>query len=325
MRNPILASFCLCLLMIADTASAEGKPLRIGTLPFGTLNWELSVIRDEGLDKAHGLALETTPLASAEAGRIALQGGGVDLIVSDWIWVAQQRGQGFDFTFVPYSTSHGALVVPAGSPIRGIPDLAGKRLGIAGGGLDKNWLLLRALAQKAHRLDLDRVVEKTFGAPPLLNQQLQQGRLDAVLDYWNYAAKLEALGYRRLLDGHGILSGLGIQAEVPALGYVFREAWAKANRPLLTGFLRAGEQAKRAICESETTWRKVSPLTQEPDEKTRQSLRQYYCAGRVTRFGAAEQRAAQEILALLKATAGEAAALPAALPEGVFWPAGAAP
>ena len=173
----------------ALAASPDNSRIKIGALAFGTLNWELAVIRGEGLDKAHGVTLEETPLASAEAGKIALQGKSVDMIVGDWIWVARQRQQGMDFTFAPYSTSHGALMVPQGSNIHGVADLAGKRLGVAGGGLDKNWLLLRALAQKSAHLDLDQKAQKTFGAPPLLNQELQQGKLDAVLNYWNYHRK----------------------------------------------------------------------------------------------------------------------------------------
>jgi NitT/TauT family transport system substrate-binding protein len=301
-------------------AQTAARPIKIGALAFGTLNWEIEVIRGEGLDKAHGIAVETVPLAGAEAGKIALQGGSVDMVVGDWIWVAHQREQGLDFTFAPYSTSHGALMVPADSPIREIADLQGKRLGIAGGGLDKNWLLLRALARKAHDLDLDRAVEKTFGAPPLLNQQLQQGKLDAVLNYWNYAAKLEVLGYRRVLDGRGILRGLGIQADVPGLGYVFRESWAKSNEPALAGFFRAADEAKKMICESETIWRKVAPLTQESDETVRNALRRHYCEGRATHFGEAEKKAAGEIYGLIQALgAGKISGGSSMLPAGVFW------
>lgn len=302
----------------ANPALAENPipSLKIGVLAFGTLNWELAVIRDEGLDKKHRTAIETVPLASAEAGRIALQGGSVDMAVGDWIWVAAQRAQGLDFTFAPYSTSAGALMVPADSPIRSVADLKGKRLGIAGGGLDKNWLLLRALARKQQGLDLDQAVEKTFGAPPLLNQELQQGKLDAVLNYWNYAAKLEAQGYRKVLDGREIQRGLGIEADVPALGYIFHEGWAKSNEAALAGFFRAADEAKKLICDSDATWRKVAPLTQESDGKVQAALRQHYCAGRVGEFGAAERTAAGAIYALVRQT-GEGKS--DVLPTGVFW------
>lgn len=317
MYRPFLLAV-LALFLGTPPASAENPapPIRIGVLAFGTLNWELAVIRDEGLDKQYGIALDAIPLASAEAGKIALQGGSVDMAVGDWIWVAAQRARGLDFTFAPYSSSHGALMVPADSPIRSVADLKGKRLGIAGGGLDKNWLLLRALAQKQHGLDLDKAVEKTFGAPPLLNQELQQGQLDAVLNYWNYAAKLEAQGYRQVLDGREILRGLGVEADVPALGYIFREGWAKSHPAALAGFFKAADEAKKRICESEAAWRKVAPLTQESDEKVQTALRRHYCEGRIGDFGAAGQKAAADIYALILQT-GESKT--GSLPDGVFW------
>lgn len=291
-------------------ADASAPPIRIGVLAFGTLNWEITALRHEGLDKARGLNLETTTLASAEAGKIALQGGSVDMIVGDWIWVAKQRQQGLDFSFAPYSTNHGALMVPAQSPIQGVADLKGQRLGIAGGGLDKNWRLLRALAHKTQNLDLDQAAQKTFAAPPLLNQELRQGQLDAVLNYWNYAAQLEAAGYRRVLDGRDIARGLGIAADVPGLGYTFRESWAKTHTAELTRFLKAADEAKQLICTSDSVWKTVAPTDADPP--TQAILRRYYCEGRVVRFGAAEQQAAGEIFNLVEGK-------PTPLPAGVFW------
>lgn len=324
MQRPIklVLPLLLSLSGLAEAAVPAEPEIRIGTLAFGTLNWELAVIRDQGLDKSHRVSLSPVTLAGAEAGKIALQGGSVDMIVGDWIWVAQQRGRGMDFSFSPYSTSHGALMVPADSPIHGLADLKGKRLGIAGGGLDKNWLLLLALAEKTQGLDLDRAVEKTFGAPPLLNQELLGGQLDAVLNYWNYAAKLEAQGYRRVLDGRAILKGLGIEADVPALGYIFREGWAETHGAALSGFFAAANAAKRAICESDGVWQKVAPLTQESDEKVRAALRRDYCAGRAGSFGEAGRKAAETIFTLINTVQSRGAATKSAtLPAHVFWSA----
>lgn len=316
MYRSIALILSVILLQPGLVRAAGTGPIRIGTLAFGTLNWEISVIRDESLDKKHGIAIEAIPLASAEAGRIGLQGGSIDMAVGDWIWVAAQREQGMDFAFAPYSSSHGALMVPADSSIRSVADLKGKRLGIAGGGLDKNWLLLRALAQKQQGLNLDQAVEKTFGAPPLLNQELQQAKLDAVLTYWNYAAKLEAQGYRRILDGREIQRGLGIEADVPALGYIFHETWAKSNPAALAGFFKAADEAKKLICESDATWHKVAPLAQESDDKVQTALRQHYCAGRVANFGEAGRKSAGEIYTLIRR---EGDSKPGSLPAGVFW------
>ncbi|HLB80260.1 MAG TPA: ABC transporter substrate-binding protein, partial [Dongiaceae bacterium] len=92
-------------------------------LKFGTVNWELDVIETHGLDKAEGFDLQVVELAGKDATTVALQAGDVDVIVTDWIWVSRARAEGAAFTFVPYSTAVGGLMVPADSPVRTLADL----------------------------------------------------------------------------------------------------------------------------------------------------------------------------------------------------------
>lgn len=321
MPAKILTALILLLSFSSGRAGEiQSDHIKTGALAFGTLNWEITLMRDQGLDKLHHLNLETATLASPEAGKIALQSGSVDIIVGDWIWVARQRMQGRDFVFAPYSTSHGALVVPVTSKINDVRDLPGKRLGIAGGGQDKNWLLLRAMALKEYKVDLDALVEKTFAAPPLLSQSLEQGRLDAVLTYWNQSARLQAKGYRQVLDGQQIIEHLGIKARVPALGYIFRESWAKAHPEALAGFLQAANAARDALCTSSLAWAQVAPLTQETDPNLQEAVKNHYCEGRITQFGAPEIKAASEIFEYITRVdnTGSGPAQPS-LPSAVFW------
>jgi NitT/TauT family transport system substrate-binding protein len=111
---------------------ASIPPIRVGTLRFGTMSWEIDVIRHHALDAAAHIALEPMELATAQAAQVALQSGQVDMIVVDWLWVARQRGAGADWTFVPFSNAVGALIAPANSPVRSVSDLPGRTLGIAG-------------------------------------------------------------------------------------------------------------------------------------------------------------------------------------------------
>ncbi len=310
------------LLAVCFAARAAPMPpeIRLGVLAFGTVNWELAAIENEGLAEPAGVKLVPTRLASPEAAKIALQGGTVDVIVADWIWVARQRQQGLDFTFAPYSTSHGALIVPLDSPIRSIADLKGKKLGVAGGGIDKNWLLLQALGKKKYRIDLARSAKVAFGAPPLLNQQLLQGRLDALLNYWHYAAKLEANGYRQLLDGRSLLRELGIEDGLANLGYVFRGTWAKQNDEALKSLLKIAATARDRLCDHDAAWQKIVSVTGESDPKALTLLRQRYCEGRIKQWGDAEVKAAVEVFTLLREMGGEnVTGKSRRLPSGVFW------
>ncbi len=312
----LLATFCL----LAFPVHASSEKIRIAALAYGTANWELETIKQAGIDKRLGLELEITKVASPQAGKIALQASSADLIVSDWIWVSRQRFNNIDFTFAPYSSTHGALMVPANSKIVSLADLSGKKLGIAGGGLDKNWILLRALASQKLNLDLDKSVSKVFAAPPLLNQQLLHNRLDALMNYWHYAARLEAQGYRRLLDANSILSELGINKIVPALGYVFRENWGNQHKTTLLTFLQATKDAKTLLCESDNAWNNIKHLTKTGNSKTENMLRHRYCEGRVKSWGGDEVKAAEKIFSILHQYGGEKlTGKSTQLSPGTFW------
>src|SRR5437868_6915321 len=95
----------------------EGQSIRIGLLRFGTVAWEIDTLRYAGLDRKYGVALDTVELASNEAAKVALQAGAVDMIVTDWPWVARQRSEGVPLSFLPYSKAVGVLIIPQGSKV----------------------------------------------------------------------------------------------------------------------------------------------------------------------------------------------------------------
>ena len=306
----------LCLFASSASFATEKTVIRIGVQAFGTVDWELAALQDK---PQANLQLEIQHIANAEAGKIALQSGAVDMIVSDWIWVSSLRASGADFTFYPYLNTSGALVVANNSSIHSIKDLKGKRLGIAGGELDKNWLLLQALAGQ-EQLDLDASGEKVFGAPPLINEQIKQNRVDAALTYWHFAARLEAQDYRQVIDGKGILKGLGIQEDVPSLGYVFRQSWANAHKQTVDSFFNAGKKAQKQLCADDAAWQKIIPLTQADDLPTQTKLRRRYCDGAVGQWGQAEQLAAARIYTMLRKLSNNRLTGQAeTLQPGTFW------
>jgi len=315
--NALLIGFCL--FFAVSCLAMEKTLLRIGVQAYGTADWELTALQHDTQIPQTDFTIETHPVANSEAGRIALQSGAVDMIVSDWLWVSRLRAKGADFTFYPFSDTSGALVIPEKSPIQSVKDLKGKRLGIAGGELDKNWLLLQALAQK-EQLDLNASVEKVFAAPPLINEQIRQNRVDAALTYWHFAAKLEASGFRQIIDGRGILKGLGIEENIPSLGYVFRQSWADSHKQAVNHFFIASKQARAKLCSSDAAWQKILPLTQANNTATQNKLRQRYCEGAIEHWGEQEQQAAGRLYKLLGQLSNKQLTGPAeALPAGTFW------
>ena len=240
--------------------AAAAPGIRVGTLRFGSVAWELDVMRAHNLDSAAGVTVEAVEFASSQAPQVALQAGRVDAIVQDWLWVSRQRATGADWTLSPTSGALGAVMAP-GSPVQAVADLPGRRLGVAGSPLDKSWLILRAYAQRTAGLDLDTVAVKTFGPPPLLAEQAAAGRLDAVLNYWPFAARAEAAGQRRVLAMEDAVGALGIPPGVPFVGWVFSDAFAGRNAAAVQGFIEASAKARSILAESDAEWDRIAPLT----------------------------------------------------------------
>lgn len=263
----------------AESLAAVDKPLSVGVLKFGTVNWQLDTLKTHRLDAAEGVSLTVLPLASKNATSVALQAGEVDFIVSDWVWVMRQRAAGADLAFVPYSHALGALMVAADGGIERVEDLAGKRIGIAGGPVDKSWLVLRAWSEQQLGFDMGEDAEPVFAAPPLLDEQLRRGEVDAVLTFWPNAAKLEAQGYRPLVAVSKLLADLGIDERVPLVGYVFRESLARDRRDDLQGFFRSVAAANKILSTSEAEWDRLRPIMQAESDGEFDRLKAGFRAG----------------------------------------------
>ena len=313
----------MAVLSTAVVSSLRSEPaaaVRVGALRFGTVSWELDTIRRHLLDDAAGLRVEAVPFAVSQATQVALQAGDVEVTVQDILWVSRQRSTGADWTLVPFSTAIGAVVAPPSSPVRQIRDLRGRRLGIAGSPLDKSWLILRAYAQKVLQLDLERTVEKSFAAPPLLSQELEHGRIDAALTFWPFAAKAEAAGMRRVLAVEDAIQGLGVPPGVPLTGYVFSEKWANTHRPLIQSFVTAVAAARDLLARSDAEWEVLRPLTGAANDAELRELRDYYRRGIPHRWGPAEQQGAAQLYQILSAIGGSELVGPASsLAPGTFW------
>src|SRR5580704_39127 len=271
------AALVFAVAIVASGAMAADR-IRLVAQRTGSLAWELDVIKTHGLDKKANLDIETLELASTEAGKIALKGGSADIIVSDWTWVARERALGDGLVYYPYLSTLGAVMAPAQSPIRDIADLKGKKIAVAGGPIDKSWLLLRALGLRSG-LDLKAQATVVYGAPPLLSEKALQGETDATLTFWNFCADLEAKGQKRAIPMDDVLQRLGAKGPVALLGYVFDSAWAARNRSALDRFLEASRQAKEILAASDTEWQRLAPRIGESDARALAVLRQRYSEG----------------------------------------------
>lgn len=291
----VLAGGCLGL-----PARAAGGALRVASLKFGSLSWVLETIRAEGLAEKVGLRVTVVDVATNQAGPVALLSGEAEVIVSDWPWALRQRGLGENLRFAPYSTALGSLMVRKDSAITRLADLEGKKLGVAGGAIDKSWLLLRAYSRNTMGKDIADLAEPVYGAAPLLTEEMRAGRLDAILDFWTYAARLSGAGYRQLIGMDEVLEALGI-SPVPALvGFIWRETTEEKKGPEIAAFLAAVTEANKILASSDSAWERIRHLVKPQDDAEFAAIIAYYRSGIPSAWTDADTRAAEKLTQVLK-------------------------
>ncbi len=314
-----IAAFCLALGLLCGGRAQAADVLRIAVQKSGTFSWELAVIKEHGLDSKAGLDLQITELGSTDAGKIAIMGGSADIILSDWLWVSRERSLGGKLQFYPYSSALGAVMVPARSPIKSLADLKGKKLSVAGGPLDKSWLLLQALAKRSS-IDLASQSTILYGAPPLLWQKALQGESDATLNFWTFCVDLELHGFRRLIGIGDVEKDLGATGRVAMLGYVFDETFAQQHRDVLRRFFAMTREAQDILAHSDAEWQKLAALIGTSNPRALALYRERYLEGINVRPIAAEEADARKLYLVLARIGGATLVGPASeLDSGTFY------
>ncbi len=300
-------------------AMAEDLPkLRAAMLASGTVNWEISTIKANAFDTTNGFEMTVQDYADNGATRVAFEGGEADTMVADWIWVAYQRAAGKDYVFIPYSRAVGGLVVKDDSPVKALPDLKGQKIGIAGGPLDKSWLILRAYATKKYGMDLAKETEQVFAAPPLIFKSGLSGEMAGVINFWHFLAKMKAKGMHDLVTVSDAATELGLDPDTPLLGYVLKGEFAKANPEVAQGLYKASVAAKELLRRDDKAWEGLRGMMNAADDVEFVALRDGYRAG-IPSGKPIDEAAADRFLRLMAELGGEELVGKATtLPEGVF-------
>lgn len=305
----------LCAALLATSAWGQTKTLNVAVLKFGTVNWELNTITHHGFDSANGFSLQVLGMAGGSATKVAFQGGTADVMVSDWLWVARQRAAGKDYVFIPYSKAVGGVVVRADSTAQTLADLVGQKIGIAGGPLDKSWLILRAYAAQEYGIDLMAQTEQVYAAPPLIFKSALSGKTDAAINFWHFMAKMEAAGMRKLVDIGDAAGALGLNPETPLLGYVVK---GDLDPELIRGLQKASQSAKDLLARDDAEWDRLRSEMNAKNDMEFEALKAGFRAG-IPTSQQIDEADADRMLRLMVLLGGEKLLGSATqLPTGVF-------
>lgn len=277
------AAVLLLALVSGPPAPAAPRPvLRLALEAGGTLTWELYVMRRLGFDSAAGVTLQPLRYATKAAAETALRGGEADVKVDDWIFVTRARGQGVPVAAVDaFSRAVGGVVVRTDGPVQSLADMRGRRLGVTSLA-DKSYTILRALVLTRFGYDPQRASHVFVAAPPLLNQLLRRGEVDAIVQYWQYIPSLEMTGrFRELISTQALLRQLLPGGDVPFLVVVATDGAIREKTAGLRGFLRALRQAKARLAADPALWDELlrAGLLGVPDPAVVPALRARYRTG----------------------------------------------
>jgi len=316
--------FFLILILVLSfhvTKICESKEtIRIGTLQYGSVNWELDLIKNLKIDEKFDIDVKIVQLASKNAAAVALQGNSVDLIVTDWFWVSRQRTEKRMFSFIPHSMAAGGIMASENSDLKKVGDLKGKKIGIAGGQIDKSWLIFRAYYLEQFGEDLKNVSEQIFGAPPLLNKKIEQGSFDAILTYWPYQARLKTKDFINVISIRDIIQKLGIDSNIPVIGWVFRDEWANKNSSTLKRFIQVSDEAKNLMMNSDDVWDSIRPSMRVQNDEVFKNLINSYRDGIPQKFGENQVKSAAKLFSKLANIGGKAlVGNSKSLAKGTFW------
>ncbi|WP_051221829.1 ABC transporter substrate-binding protein [Neptunomonas japonica] len=284
MQTFVSLFFSSVLLLFSAQLSAQEEPqtqlpkLKVTVIAWGTVNWELQHIKQTQLDHKNGYDLVIDRVASLSAARIAITAGHTDFIVSDWLWASERNHKGANLRFIPFSKQIGSIIAAKGNSITRYSSLKGKRIGIAGGPMNKGWVLMRAAAKK-EGVDLQQEAKIQFGAPSLLSQAIKNGQLDMLATFWHYGARLETEGYQKPYSLRAIMKDLGLKSNVPMLGYLYKTKLGDQHPHLVTAFYKSINDAKAQLAVDDAAWQTLRPFMKSENDKIYHTLIAGYRSG----------------------------------------------
>ena len=294
-------AFAAALLLAFAAPASAADTLRIAVQKTGTVAWEIAVAKARGLDKAADLDIQTQELASTEAGKIALQGGAADMIVSDWLWVARERALGDDLLFTPYSTALGAVMAAKDSPVAALADLKGK-FDRRRRRPDRQELVDAAGAGASAPGSISRTTPSpVYGAPPLIAEKLAQGETRCgagILELLRRSRSARLQARRR--DGRCREGARRQGAGGDHRLCVQRRLRTRPRRRRCKRYFAMLGKARAALASDHAAWAPIRARLGAKDDATFDLYRRRYLAGAPTRPVAEE---AADARALFKAIA----------------------
>lgn len=299
----------------------------------GSPRYMLYTIKRFGYDHDHGFHLDLRLVSDEldegrETVEAKLQEGDADLIDIDYISTARERADGAPIVaFHPYGQTVGGLVAPTDSPIEGLADLSGHRIGVVRR-LDKNWILVRAACRAAHGFDPDETATPVeAGSKVELTRLLEDGEVDAILQFWQIIPEIVETGpYREVLPMSRLVDRLAstepdTDGPIPVSTFLTSEAYLSDHPDAVRGFRGAFQDAVDRLQQDDGLWDEIGErLMYEDDSAVVRAVRDRWREMVVADWDDTTVAGMERLFEHLRSVAGADALGVEELPEGLFRP-----
>lgn len=246
--SSLVLTACVAAVAVAPPAPAqEPIKVKIGRLGFPSLSsMMIDVVKDQGLDRKHGLDVEAVTLGAVSAYYAALATGEVDMLAAGPHVLQKMRLEGVPIkAALTYARLNALAVITAEPAIKTIADLKGRSIAADMGSSEYQIL---ALYGKSQGVVFGKDVTVVQAGPPLARTQLQAKRVDAAMT-WEPSATLTLRDnpqYRTILTGDTAWKAVA-KAEGWELIVAVREDFLRRSAAAIPRLLRMFQEGQRFI------------------------------------------------------------------------------
>jgi NitT/TauT family transport system substrate-binding protein len=132
-----------------------------------------------------------------------------------------------------------------------------------------------------------------------VTEEFRSGRLDACLNYWTYAARLQGIGAREIITMAEVVKALGISPTPTLVGFIWSEKGAKEKQVPINALLAAASEANAVLAKSEEAWERLRAIVKPATDDEFTSIKAAFRAGIPQSWGSAETQSAEQLTNLL--------------------------
>ncbi len=231
MRRARFVAAAAALAVPARIALAqEAVPIRMGVIASGGQTEIPYAVQKHALDKKYGIALQEVDLSAPGQQYVMFRADTIDVAPGTFVDLMRQRKAGIALqAFHTAQRYNNYIVTKPQSPIRSFADIKGKRMGEFGTTF-LDWLILRAAGKRAYGFDIETESELVQGSPPLLNQFLAKGEVDAMLQFSTLTLGAIKAGEQRLIiDVPGLMRRAKFSPDCFNSHWLLTEKWNAAH------------------------------------------------------------------------------------------------